>query len=69
MAISRDKNAGGSHSIKNDNSFFERIFGNKLNESKSYSGRNYEQIEVRECWLIFGAERFVFLSAVQKYND
>ena len=29
---------------------------NNLNKSKFYSGRNKEQIEVRECLLSFGAE-------------
>jgi hypothetical protein len=28
-----------------------QILGNNLNKSKFYSGRNYEQIAVRECWL------------------
>ena len=32
----------------------------RLKQSKFYSGRNYEQIEVRECLLSFGAESFVF---------
>jgi hypothetical protein len=42
MVTSRDQNVGRSLSIKNDNSSFERvkIFGNKLNKSKFYSGRN-----------------------------
>jgi hypothetical protein len=43
--ISRDQNAGRSHSMKTGNSSFERVeqfryFGNNLNESKFYSGRN-----------------------------
>ena len=42
--MSRDQNAEGSHSIKIDNSSFERVeelkFGNNLNKSKFYSGRN-----------------------------
>jgi hypothetical protein len=32
-------------------------------------GLYYEQIEVRECLLSFGAECFVFQLAVQKYKD
>jgi len=42
IIMSGDQNAGQSHSIKTDNSFFERvhIFGNKFNKSKFYSGRN-----------------------------
>ena len=38
-----------------------------MNRSKFYSGRNEEQIEVRECLLSFGAEYFVFQFAIQKY--
>jgi len=37
-----------------------QIFGNSLKRSKFYSGRNQEQIEVREFLLSFGAESFVF---------
>ena len=33
-----------------------QIFVNNLNKSKFYSERNYEEIEVRECFLLFGAE-------------
>ena len=43
-----------------------QIFGNNLNKSKFYSGRNEEQTEVRECLLSFGAESFVFQLANQK---
>jgi hypothetical protein len=44
MVISRDQNAGRSHSIKTDNSSFERVeelkyLGTTLT-SKFYSGRN-----------------------------
>jgi len=45
------------------------MFGNNLNKSKFYSGRNSEQIEVRECLLSFGAESFVLQFAIQKYKD
>ena len=31
--------------------------------------RNSEQIEVRECLLLFGAESFVFQFAIQKFKD
>jgi len=33
------------------------------------SGRNYEQIEVRECLLLFDTESFVFQFAIQKVKD
>ena len=34
-----------------------------------YSGRNKEQIEVRECLLFFGAGSFVFQFATKKFKD
>ena len=40
-----------------------------VNRSKFYSGRNLEQIEVRECLLLFGAESFVLQVAIQKLKD
>ena len=43
--------------------------GNDVNRSKFYSGRNQEEIEVRECLLSFGAESFVFQVAIQKLKD
>jgi len=33
------------------------------------SGRNLEQVEVRECLLSFSAESFVSQFAIQKYKD
>jgi hypothetical protein len=46
-----------------------QISGNDVNRSKFYSGRNEEQIEVRECLLSFGAESVVFQVAIQKLKD
>jgi len=45
MIMFRDQNAGRSHSVEIDNSPTERveefqIFGNNVNKSKFYSGRN-----------------------------
>ena len=44
MIMFRDQKAGRSHSMKTDNSSIERvgvqIFGNNVNKSKFYSGRN-----------------------------
>ena len=45
MTVSRDQNAGGIHSMKIDNSSIEKmkkvhIFGNNVNKSEFYSGRN-----------------------------
>ena len=58
MVMSRDQKAGRSCSIKTD--YRVKIFGNNVNISKFYSGRNYEQTEVRECLLSFGAKSFCF---------
>ena len=73
MVMSRDRNAGRDHRVKIDNSSIERveefIFGNDVNRSKFYSGRNKEQIEIRECLLLFGAESFVLQVAIQKLKD
>ena len=45
MVMSRDQNARRNHSVRNDNSTFERMEefkyrGNNFNRSKFYSGRN-----------------------------
>jgi hypothetical protein len=45
IVMSRDQNAGRSHSIKIDNSSIQmvdefKIFGNNFNKSKFHSGRN-----------------------------
>ena len=45
MVMSRDRNAGRTHSMKTNNSSFERVdefkyLGTTLNESKFDSGRN-----------------------------
>jgi hypothetical protein len=73
MVRSGDQDAGRSHSVKIDYNSFERVeefkFWNNLNKSKFYSGRNEEQITVRECLLSSGAEAFVFQFAVQKYKN
>ena len=73
MTMSRDQDAGRSHSMKIDNNYFEgwksSNIGNNLNKSKIYSGRNSEEFEVRECLLSSGAESFVFQFAIQKFKD
>ena len=46
-----------------------KYLGTALNESKFHSGRNQERIEVRESFLSFGAESFVFQFAVLEYKD
>jgi hypothetical protein len=45
------------------------MFGKNLNESKFYTGRNYEETKIKECFLSFGAESFVIQFAIQRYKD
>jgi len=42
------------------------IWDQNIHESIFFSGRNYEQVEVREFLLSFSTEYFVFHFAVQK---
>ena len=70
MVMSRDQNAGRSHSMKIDwEGGGVQIFGNNLNKLKFYSRRNEEQIEVRECFLSFSAESPAFQFATLKYKS
>jgi hypothetical protein len=72
MVMSRDQNAGLSHSIKTDNLLGRcgtvQTFGNNLNESILLR-KKLRAVEVRECLISFGAESFVFQFAIQKYKD
>ena len=57
MVMSRDQNAGRIHSVRIDNSTFERVedfkyLGTTLTNQNSIA----EEIEVRKCLLSFGAE-------------
>jgi hypothetical protein len=45
------------------------LFGNNPKKSKFHSRRNWEQIEVGECLLSFGAGSSVLQFAIQKYKD
>ena len=65
MVMSRDQNAGQNHKKKRLiihiwNGGTVEIFGNSPNESKFHTGRNQERIKVRESFLSFTAESFVF---------
>ena len=72
--MSRDQNAGRSHSTKIDDSSFERAeefkyLGTSLTNQNSIQEEIKEQTEVRECLLPFGAEPFVFQFAIKKLKD
>ena len=69
MVMSRDQNAGRIHSVRMNNSTFERVEGFKylgttLAHQNSIAEEIIEQIEVRKCLLSFGAEPFVFQVAI-----
>jgi len=73
MIMSGDQNAGRSHSLKTDNSCFEKVeefryFGTNLTNQNSIQ-EEIEKTEVRKCLLSFGAGFFVFQFAIQKFKD
>jgi len=45
-----------------------KYLGTTLTNQNVYSGRNKEQIQVRKCLLLFGAESFVFQVPIQKFK-
>jgi len=74
MVMSQDRNAGQSHSIKTDDSSFERVeefryLGATLMNQNSIQEEIKEQVEVRECLLSISAESFVLQFAIKKCKD
>jgi len=71
----RDQNAGRIHSVRIDNSSFERVeefkyLGTSLTNQNSIA----EEIKSRlrsgnACYVSFRAESFVFQVAIQKFKD
>ena len=60
--------------MKIDNSSIERVeefkyLGTTLTNKNSIQEQIKEQIEVKECLLLFGTESFVFQFAIQKIED
>jgi hypothetical protein len=58
MPTTRDQNAGRSYNIQIDNNSFERVEEFKYlitTLTNQNSGRNKEQIEIRDCLLSFAA--------------
>jgi hypothetical protein len=73
MVMSRDNNVGQSHNIiivlmKGRNNLVQ-IFGSTLSESRFYSGKIWEHIEVGKCLLSFGRQPVVLEFANQKYEE
>jgi len=69
MVMSRDENAGQSHSMNTDNRSFERMEEFKsLGINLTYQNSIQEEIKSRlksECFLSFGAESYVLHFAIQ----
>jgi hypothetical protein len=66
------QNAGRNHSVRIDNSTFERVDGFKYLGTTVTNQNSIQEeikIEVRKCLLSFGAESFVFQAAIQKLKD
>ena len=73
VVMSRDQNAGRSHSINIHKSSCQRVervqsFGNNINKSKFHSGRKSQHTAIRECFLSFGEESIIFHFVIQNYR-
>ena len=74
MVMYRDQNAGRIHSMKTDNSSFERVeeikyLGTTLKNKNSIQEEIKSRLKSGKCLLSFGAEYFVFQFAIQKFKD
>ena len=72
--MSGDQNAGRSHSIKIDNSSFLRVeqfkyLGTNLTDQNSIQEEIKSRLKPGNCFLLFGAEYFVFQFAIQELED
>ena len=74
MVMSRDQNAGRIHSVRIDNSTFERLeefkyLGTPLANQNSIAEEIKSRLRFWKCLQSFGAESFVFQVAIQKFKD
>jgi hypothetical protein len=73
MVVTRDQNAGRSHSMKIDNNSCKSVLHFEyLGTTATNQNSIQEEIKSRimsECLISFGAESFVFHFATQKYAD
>ena len=67
MIMSRDQNAGRSHSMKIDNSSFERVEEFKY-LGTTFTNKNFIQEEIKSRLLLFGTKSFVFQFAIKMLN-
>jgi hypothetical protein len=73
MVMSRDQNAGRSHSLKSDNNSFERMeefryLGTTLTHLNSIQEEMKNSLKSGNACSSFGAESFVFQFAIQKFK-
>ena len=72
LVVSRDENAGRNHSVRNDNSAFEKVdefkyLGTTLTNQNSIQEEIKSRLKSgKACYLSFGAESFVLQVAIQK---
>jgi hypothetical protein len=74
MVMSRDQNAGQNYNRKSDNQSFDRVEEFKYlvttpTNKISFRKKLRTNCSVREYLLSFGAESFLFQSAIQRYKD
>ena len=74
MIMSRDQNAGRSHSMRIDNSCIERVeefkyLGTTLTNKNSIQEEIKSRLKLRKCLLLFDTESSVFQFAIQKVKD
>ena len=73
MIMSRDQNAGRSHSMKIDNSSIERVeefkyLGTTLTNQNSFQEEIKSRLKLGNACLSFGGESIVFQFAIQKFK-
>ena len=69
MVISRDQNAGRNHSVRTDNSTFERVEEFKYLGTTLTNQNSIPEEIMSRLRSSFGAESFVFQVAIQKFKD
>ena len=74
MVMSRDRNAGRGHSVKNDNNSIERVeefryLGTMSTDQNSIQEEIKSKLKLGNACYLFGAESIVLQVAIQKFKD
>ena len=72
--MSRYQNTGSIHSVRTDNSTFEKVeefkyLGTTLTNQNSIAEEIKSRLRSGSAFLSFGAESFVFQAFIQKFKD